>query len=1610
MTEGGRPQRQSRAQLTAALLRAWKGSVPLEEWRSLDEATLRAACAAQLEFGRRRRRNQTLLRVLCAPDAVIEPARTPGRRREPGASTSVATAHSVVQVVTDDMPFLVDTLSMALTQAGVSTQIIIHPILRVQRDALGRIQSLDQDLQADGGRHESWQYLHIDRVGDAGECAQLQRRLFAALADVRRACKDWMRMRNQVLRLCADISRNPPPLRADVIAESRALLQFMEAHHFTFLGYRENVLHRRGGKLELLPVPGTGLGLMRRRLRHQRDSSVAAANIEQALRSNELLVITKANLRSTVHRPSYLDYIGVKRFDARGRVIGEARILGLWNSSAYRADPRQVPWLRHKLKRIVEHFPFAPSSHDGKRLLQILQTLPRDELFQASVPDLIRCARDVLVLQERSRVRLILRRDEFRRFWSCLVYLPRERCDADAQARIEQLLRTALHGTELDSSLAIGDEPLAQLHILVRVDPTSRPRLRVERLEQEIAEALISWRDRLRAALRARFDEARARALERRYESTFPASYRQDVDAAQAVEDILDLEGIDSAPEMMQLRLYRPALQRPDRVHLAIIRRGEALSVSDVLPTFEHFGLRVIAERPYRLSFNDGTAVWIQDFELEHYDLKRFVVSRVAAGLIAAFRAVRAGELDDDGFNRLLIASELGMRQVTVLRACCRYLLQTGIPFSQSYMERVLATHAHTARALCLLFEQRLTPRVARATQLRATLLEKRIRRAIEAVVSPDEDRILRAFLAVIRSTLRTNYFRRDAGGQPRAWLSLKLDPSQIPGLPQPRPAYEIFVHSPQFEGLHLRKGAIARGGIRWSERPEDFRTEILGLMKAQHVKNTVIIPVGAKGGFVVRRLNARAPRELLQREVIECYRGFIRALLDLTDNIVAGRVTPPEQVRRLDGDDPYFVVAADKGTATFSDIANAIAAEYGFWLGDAFASGGSAGYDHKKMGITSRGGWECVKRHFRELGRDIQREAFTVAGIGDMSGDVFGNGLLQSPQIRLLAAFNHQHIFIDPNPDAARSFRERQRLFKLPRSGWNDYDQRLISRGGGVFERSAKTVTLSQEMRSLLDLAQPRASTIEIIRAILCMRVDLLWNGGIGTYVKAASERHGEIGDRSNDALRVDGAQVRALVVGEGGNLGFSQRGRIEYAARGGRINADFIDNSGGVNTSDLEVNLKILLDAPDAGAPIARSRRNRLLVGATDEVAALVLRNNYLQSQAISLMEQRAVEDLGEHQHLLRWLERHGELDRAVEFLPDDEEIAQRRREGRGLTRPELALLLSYGKIALNRALSETGSADDPYLARELERYFPQAFQRRFSERIKRHRLRRQIIITSTTNSIVNRIGPALLMQSAQDSDANAAAIARAYTIARDSADLRRLWAELEALDGHIKAADQYLGLLETSGYLRHLTRWLLAHRREYGEVGAAVAQLQPVLRELTQVTPAALDGLDRSRYLERCAAYSAMGMPVRLAESLAALEPLQVAPDLVQLMRESGAGARAVARAHFGLGAELGLDWLHAAIDQLPASGSWGSAARARLQSVSLAAHLRLSAAALLPASKARSAARSSSARGALERWEQVLRDLRALATPDLAALTVAVETLEALASTKAPTRLL
>ncbi|MBV8495663.1 MAG: NAD-glutamate dehydrogenase, partial [Gammaproteobacteria bacterium] len=855
---------------------------------------------------------------------------------------------------------------------------------------------------------------------------------------------------------------------------------------------------------------------------------------------------------------------------------------------------------------------------------------------------------------------------------------------------------------------------------------------------------------------------------------------------------------------------------------------------------------------PYELAWPEGGSAWIQDFQLEHRDGVVVEIARAEANFREGFVAAWSGGVENDGFNRLLLAADLNARQIVVLRAYCRYLLQTGAPFSQAYIERTLGANADIVRNLVRLFETRFDPAAGSATRVRernAAALVTQIRNGLDGVASLDDDRILRAYLTLIQATLRTNFYQRTADDQPKGYLSFKFDPAQIPDLPLPKPKFEISVYSPRVEGVHLRMGEVARGGIRWSDRREDFRTEVLGLMKAQNVKNTLIVPVGAKGGFVPKRL-PQGSREEVAAEVVACYQTFIRGLLDLTDNIVGARIVPPESLVRRDGDDPYLVVAADKGTATFSDIANAISAEYGFWLGDAFASGGSAGYDHKKMGITARGAWECVKRHFREIGIDTQKTDFTVTGIGDMSGDVFGNGMLLSRHIRLQAAFDHRHLFLDPDPDPEVSFAERARLFALPRSSWDDYDRRKLSRGGGIFARTVKSIALSAECRALLGLEAPSAAPNEVIRAILRMPVDLLWNGGIGTYVKASEERNAEVGDRTNDGLRVNGCELRARVVGEGGNLGFSQRGRIEYALAKGRLNTDFIDNSAGVNTSDVEVNIKILLNPLVREARLTRAERNRLLARQTNEVAALVLRNNYLQGQAISTLELQGAARLPEFQHLIRSLERSGELNRTLEFLPSDEELGERRKSGTGLTRPELAILLAYGKIWLNNHLLASDVPEDPYLSAELTRYFPAAVQQRFHRAITHHRLRREIIATAVTNSLVNRMGPTFVSRTQEDTGAEPAQVARAYTAAREIFAMREVWEQIEALDNKVPAKLQYEAAFQTSRLLRHATYWLLAARRGL-QVDAAVAEFREGVGRLEAISHEVLTGAELEHF---------------------------------------------------------------------------------------------------------------------------------------------------------------
>ena len=1568
---------------------AYYANVDAEELAARAPGELAAAALSHVMFARRRRRT-ALVRVF---NPTV---------REHGFSSP----HTVIQMVNDDMPFLVDSISLALTQRALALHFLTHPVFAVTRDRAGELVSLTERSESPDGktlRLESFQHIEIDRIVDPAALAALGAQIERSMRDVRVAFADWTKMRAAARQTAEQLSALGARFDASELSEALALLAWMENHHFTFLGYREYRLQGRKGKEALKPVESTGLGILRRGHRQpDAKNRVLSSDIRRQSRSSNLILVTKGNIESTVHRPGYLDYVGVKNFDHKGRLIGERRFLGLWTSAAYGSNPREIPVLRHKVAQVVDGFALAPDSHDGKALQHILESFPRDELFQASVAELNRIVTGIFGLQERPRVRVLLRRDAFRRFYSCLVYVPREKYNTQVRQRIENVVRDAFQAFNIESQVQIAESNLARIHIVARTRPSAENRVDPDALERRVAAAVRSWLDSFKTALLARFDEAYALQLFEKYAQAFPAAYTEDFAGDAAAPDVSFLEAVEKEPARLHLDIYRREPRAKDKFFLKIFRAQDAIPISDLLPMLENMGLKVIAERPYELEFPGARRAWIQDLELVMQSSAVNQFEALQRDIKSAFTAVWTGRMDSDSFNQLTLSAGVPWRTVTVMRAYCRYLLQTGIPFSQGYIAQVLVNNAPIARLWADTFAARFDPQIAPGSrQTRLTRLEGRMRAALEEVTRSDEDRILRSLWHALTATVRTNAYQLSDAGQPKDYLSIKIESQHLRELPLPRPLFEIFVFSPRMEGVHLRMGYVARGGIRWSDRREDFRTEVLGLMKAQHVKNTVIVPVGAKGGFVVKRMPAE--REAQQAEVIACYQTLIRGMLDITDNIVDEKILPPGNVVRHDKDDAYLVVAADKGTATFSDIANGISAEYRFWLGDAFASGGSAGYDHKKMSITSRGAWECVKRHFREIGVDIQNRDFTVSGIGDMAGDVFGNGMLRSPHIRLVAAFNHMHIFIDPQPDPARSFAERERLFKLPRSTWDDYDKAAISKGGGVFSRSAKTLTLSREAQALLELPAT-VTPNEAIRAILKAHVDLFWNGGIGTYVKATFESNGDVGDRSNDAVRIDARELNCKVIGEGGNLGLSQLGRIEYARRGGRLNTDFIDNSAGVNCSDVEVNLKILLNGAVRAGEVTRAGRDKLLVQMTDEVAALVLRNNYLQSQAISTSEFQAKERLSESAYVIRALERSVDLNRSLEYLPSDEEIAERRKAGEGLTRPELAITLSYGKIWLYKSLIASNVPEDPYLSTELARYFPAPVQKRFASRLKRHRLRREIIATAITNSLINRMGPVFPVRAQDDTGADPAAIARAYSIAREVFAARDIWAEIEALDNTIPTAVQYTAMHQTTRLLRHMTYWLLENRpddldieRAVRRYGAKVTELDAALPAVLGVTEQARLGVLRSQLIEQ-------RVPDKLAVRIASLETLHSALDLAEVAVGAHVAMEYAAKVYFDVGERIGLTWIKEQIEGLAAEGHWQAVARGTLRDNLYALQRKITSSVL------RSKGRHAAAR--VDQWverhapsvdslKRVIVDLRTGSPPDFATLSVVIQAVRRLA---------
>ncbi|MCD9145844.1 NAD-glutamate dehydrogenase [Streptomyces albireticuli] len=1513
-------------------------------------------------------------------------------------------SHSVVEVVTDDMPFLVDSVTNELSRQGRGIHVVIHPQVIVRRDVTGRLLEIigsncdahgngkDAELPHDAVT-ESWIHVEIDRETDRGDLKQITADLLRVLSDVREAVEDWSKMRDAAQRIADGLPAEPTPsdVPASELEEARELLRWLAADHFTFLGYREyeltKVATESGEEDVLSAVPGTGLGILRSDPTHHDEGHHAGpgrshltrpaspsfnrlpADARAKAREHKLLVLTKANSRATVHRPSYLDYVGVKKFDADGNVIGERRFLGLFSSAAYTESVRRVPVVRRKVAQVLADAGFTPDSHDGRDLLQILETYPRDELFQTPADQLRAVATSVLYLQERRRLRLFLRQETYGRYYSALVYLPRDRYTTGVRLRLIDILKEELGGTSVDFTAWNTESVLSRLHFVVRVEPgatlSDLTDADVDRIEARLVEAARSWADGFAETLTAEVGEERAAELLRRYGQAFPEGYKADHSPRGAVSDLGHLEKLTTAggDRDFELSLYEPVGAGPGERRFKIYRTGEPVSLSAVLPVLHRLGVEVVDERPYELRCSDRTTAWIYDFGLRMPE--RTEGDDARSRFQEAFAAVWTGEAENDNFNMLVLKAGLDWRQAMVLRAYAKYLRQAGSPFSQAYMEDTLATNVHTTRLLVNLFEARMSPALQRAGRELIDGLLEELDGALDQVASLDEDRILRAFLTVIKATLRTNHFQRvsagsDLGGQrtaagaPHPYLSIKLDPQAIPDLPAPRPAYEIWVYSPRVEGVHLRFGKVARGGLRWSDRREDFRTEVLGLVKAQMVKNTVIVPVGAKGGFVGKRLpDPSLDRDAWLAEGIASYKTFISGLLDITDNMVGGEVVPPKDVVRHDGDDTYLVVAADKGTATFSDIANEVAESYGFWLGDAFASGGSAGYDHKGMGITARGAWESVKRHFRELGHNTQTEDFTVVGVGDMSGDVFGNGMLLSEHIRLVAAFDHRHIFLDPTPDAAVSYAERRRLFELPRSSWADYDTSLLSQGGGVHPRTAKSIPVNAQVRAALGIEAgiTKMTPAELMKAILSSRVDLLWNGGIGTYVKASTESHADVGDKANDAIRVDGQDLRVKVVGEGGNLGLTQLGRIEFAlsggpeSTGGRINTDAIDNSAGVDTSDHEVNIKVLLNGLVADGDMTVKQRNKLLAEMTDEVGELVLRNNYAQNVALANAVAQAPSLLHAHQRIMRRLTRDGHLDRALEFLPNDRQIRERLSAGRGLTQPELAVLLAYIKITTAEELLGTELPDDPYLERLLYAYFPEALRTSYGEQIDTHALRREIVTTVLVNDTVNSGGSTFLHRLREETGASLEEIVRAQTAAREIFGLGRVWDAVEALDNTVAADVQTRIRLHGRRLVERGTRWLLNNRPQPLQLAETIEFFRDGVAAVWFELPKLLKGADSEWWRDIHDELVAAGVPDDLAVRVAGFSSAFPALDIVAVSERTGKEPLDVAEVYYDLGDRLHITQLMDRIIELPRADRWQSMARASIREDLYAAHAAL-----------------------------------------------------------------
>ncbi|MGP4021016.1 NAD-glutamate dehydrogenase [Saccharopolyspora sp. 5N708] len=1475
---------------------------------------------------------------------------------------------TVVQIVTDDMPYLVDSVIAELGRDGAEVQRIIHPIIAVRRDVAGELQEVlpgadPADPPVDA-MSESWMFVEVDQVVDEERLTVLKQGLIDVLNDVREVVEDTERMHNTVRALADELDRSPLPLPGEDVHDAAELLRWLTDGHFTFLGYRHHELVEDGDEPALQSVLASGLGVLR-------SDSVAARSLTAApdgrsALSKDLLVLTQASAPSTVHRPVHPFYVGVKTFDAVGQANGEHRLLGLFTTTALHENVLDIPFIERRVREVIHRAGFPLESYSGQRMLEEIQNYPRTELFSTDPDTLQDTITGVLALAERRKLKPFLRRDPYGRFYSCLVYLPRDRYTTSSRLAMQEVLLEELGGTSVEYSTRVGESILARVHFVVHTDPAHQVEPDLPRIQRRLSDAIHTWDDQMIEEVDAEQSEGgvdghAARSLSeaisqigQRCAASFPESYKEDFSAREGLVDLRQLESLTGSRDL-KMSFYTPRDASAGQRRFKIYVCGR-VTLSRVLPVLQSMGVEVVDERPYQVVIDDtDQQYWLYDFGL-----------RLEAGLLDgaeadrldtlrerfedAFRAAWLGDAEVDRFNALVLRAGLTWRQAAVLRAYAKYLRQVGVAYSQDYIEDAILAHRTTTTALVKLFETRFDPALDADDRVsRETDLSDEVTKLIDEVTSLDADRILRSYLSLIRATLRTNFFVIDPDRE-RSYLAFKLEPREIPGLPEPRPQFEIFVYSPWVEGVHLRFGSVARGGLRWSDRREDFRTEILGLAKAQAVKNAVIVPVGAKGGFVVKRPPAPTGDPAVDRkaaldEGVTCYRMFMSGLLDLTDNLVGGSVAPPRGVVRHDGDDTYLVVAADKGTATFSDIANDVAKSYGFWLGDAFASGGSVGYDHKAMGITAKGAWESVKRHFRELDVDTQTQDFTVVGVGDMAGDVFGNGMLLSEHIKLVAAFNHMHVFIDPDPDPAMSFAERRRLFDLPRSTWDDYDRTKISAGGGVWSRSLKSIPLNPQIRQALGIEESvrQLAPAELVKKILLAPVDLLWNGGIGTYVKATSETHADVGDKANDSVRVNGAELRVKVVGEGGNLGLTSLGRIEFARAGGKVNTDALDNSAGVDCSDHEVNIKILLDHLVADGRLTGEQRNELLADMTDEVGALVLADNHRQNAVLGISRAHAAPMMSVHARQVAALEKTAGLDRELEALPTPKEFRDREKAGEGLSSPELATLMAHVKLSLKRDVLSSGLPDTEAFSSRLPEYFPKPLRERYGDAVAAHPLRREIITTLLVNEMVDGAGVSYAYRLSEEISASTTDAVRAFAVVTNVYDLSDLWRQIDALGGAVPSSVADELVLESRRLLDRAARWMLTNRPQPLAIGAEISRFRPVVAELSGSVRGLLRGRAAEGATEQIDRWVAAGVPEELAarvgvllDSFALLDIREVA-ELAE--RDAGVSAerspRESAELYYTLAEHLDVERMLLAVNELERGNRWHSLARLALR---------------------------------------------------------------------------